>query len=191
MDGSIFPSLPPSAASDYLKSCLGLQIKEIVRFSWWPAADVYDEVGGIGSSAFAATAGPLAIHFVGGTVVGVASDPAQNSVVVWNEAGRTSTIFENSLERDGELFGISASDERYSSCFWRTIPGRKLVALNIFKRRMMNAKGSNLPSEVGLQFVFDDGESFLASHGLPDGSDDFSILEGSKLLELDLICHPL
>ncbi|MFT5591381.1 MAG: hypothetical protein ACI9ZF_003581 [Bradyrhizobium sp.] len=40
----------------------------------------------------------------------------------------------------------------------------------------MNAGEAAVPSELGLCFYFNDNEHFIASHGLHDGSDDFSVL---------------
>ena len=50
----------------------------------------------------------------------------------------------------------------------------------------MNAKERTRPSEVGLRMHFGDSRALIASHGLHDGTDDFSVLEESDLSSMGL-----
>ncbi|WP_426399132.1 hypothetical protein ACN9M1_22885 [Ralstonia sp. R-29] len=136
--------------------------------------------------AFSLTAGPLAIHFEDGRIVGMASEPALNSVIVWDERRPETDRLGPPLDKDSELFPILASDERFSTKEWSKLAGLTLSALSILKRKTMNAKQSTRPSEVGLRLMLDGGVSLIASHGLLDGSDDFSVLLGSDLITAEL-----
>ena len=177
--------MPPSKAVDLLKSCLNKRVEKLVRFSWWPADEVLAQCGADVDLAFASTAGPLAIYFEGNIVLGLASDPALNSIVVWDER------VQNILEPDGELFQISASDKKYSIAYWDDIAGHCLLNIDVLRKTSMNEKESLLPSEVGLRMSFDNGGVLIASHGLHDGSDDFSILQESQALLYDVGYFPL
>ncbi|MBN3816362.1 hypothetical protein G3N57_06895 [Paraburkholderia sp. Se-20369] len=177
--------MPPSLAVDFLRCFIGKRVVSLVRYSWWPAEEVAGECGIKNSDAFSLTAGPLVICFDGGGILGVASSPELNSVVVWDEGGRRSGQNRNGLDKDGELFPISGVGS-YASEYWGGLINRPLSKVVVLKRENMNAKKQGLPSEVGLRFMFEGGESFIASHGLHDDSDDFSVLEESQLLPIPL-----
>ena len=49
-------------------------------------------------------------------------------------------------------------------------------AVSILVRRPATARLEELPKEVGLCFLLDSGEKFVAAHGLHDDSDDFVII---------------
>ncbi|MEO9382602.1 hypothetical protein [Chromobacterium phragmitis] len=177
---------PPSASFDLLNTLMGVKIIDMVRYSWWPADEVAAECNIREEQAFALTAGPLGIVFENGRILGLASDPAMNSVVVWDEGARRSTSSNVTLDQDDELFPISAQDEVHSAPFWKQVIGGTLAQLTILKRNIMSAKERELPSELGLRFQLQNGLIFVASHGLHNGSDDFSVLEESQLAPIEL-----
>ncbi|MGT0244770.1 hypothetical protein [Burkholderia pyrrocinia] len=183
MDGKFLKSIPPSLAADFLKSFIGKRVVGLVRYSWWPAEDVSNECGISNSEAFSLTAGPLAVFFDEGEILGVASSPELNSVVVWDERGRRLDCNQNSLDKDDELFPILESGS-YASNYWSRLINRSLCEIVVLKRGDMNAKKQSLPSEVGIRFVFEGELGFVASHGLHDDSDDFSVLEESQVLPI-------
>lgn len=187
MKASIVNPMPPLMAADYLKSFVGLRATRLVRYSWWPAEEAAVECNVDRSAVFSLTAGPLSVQFESGEIMGVASDPAINSVIVWDESARCHASLFSTLDQDEELFPISAQDELYASAFWREIVGSVLIELTVLKKRVMSAKEEGVPSELGLRFVFQNGKSFIASHGLHDGSDDFSVLEEKKISITELV----
>ncbi|CAJ0696116.1 hypothetical protein LMG18091_02227 [Ralstonia wenshanensis] len=132
--------------------------------------------------AFSLTAGPLAIHFEDGRVMGVASDPSLNSIIVWDERRPDTDRLGPPLDKDSELFPILASDERFSTKEWSQLAGLTLSTLSILKSKRMNAKQRTRPSEVGLRLTLDGGLSLIASHCLLDAPDDFSVIQGSDLI---------
>lgn len=172
---------PSSASFDLLNTLIGVKIIDLVRYSWWPSDEVAAECDIREDQAFSLTAGPLGIVFENGRILGLASDPAMNSVVVWDEGARRSISSNIALDQDDELFPISAKDEVYSTPFWKQVIGSTVAQLTILKRSTMSAKESELPSELGLRFQMRNGLVFIASHGLHNGSDDFSVLEESQL----------
>lgn len=181
--------LPPSR-SDFLKGLLGKRLMGLIRYSWWPANEVASACDISANTVFSLAAGPLSIIFEGGEILGVSSDPALNSVLVWDEGRRCVDSPSLSFEQDGELFPILASDKRYANPFWQQMIGLTLSGISILKKSAMSCKERELPSERGVRFQFENGKSFIASHGLHDGSDDFSVLEISQMMafEIDEIC---
>jgi hypothetical protein len=182
------PSRPASAALDQFRMYFGKRVTGLVRFSWWPAIEAAVQCNVAVDHVFAGTVGPLAIQFDDDddAILGVASDSALNSIIVWDEASRRKISPDSSLLQDDDFFQISASDERFASVYWRDLIGCSLVAVHILKRASMSEKEKMLPSEVGLRLLFDNKSVLIASHGLIDGTDDFSILEGSQIDGLNL-----
>ncbi|PSJ59038.1 hypothetical protein C7J99_31960 [Brevibacillus brevis] len=135
---------------------------------------------------FSLTAGPLLLYFESGLVIGAASDPSRNSVILWVEKDDTGYIKDESIENDTDLYPIDAEDKIYSSPYWGQIVGQNIKEINIIKRDPQNALFEELPNEVGLEIVMENDMKFILSHGLHDDSDDFSVLTTSQL-EVDLI----
>jgi hypothetical protein len=185
MDQNFIISVTPSKANDFLRSFLGKRVSRLVRYSWWAAEEVGSQCGILDEQVFSLTAGPLVVCFEDGAILGLASDPTLNSIIVWNEAARRSADRSTSLDEDDELYAIPDSG-RFAGEGWRNFTGRDLRGFTILKRSAMSLKEQERPSEVGLRFEFDGGARFVASHGLQDGSDDFSVLEGSQLPEIEL-----
>lgn len=175
----------PSKASEFLRGFKGRKVTQLVRYSWWPAEAVGAQSGISDELVFSLTAGPLAVYFDNGAILGVASDSELNSIIVWDEAARRASDDSRSLDKDDELFPISESG-KFSGSRWRNFVGLSLSGFAILKRVAMNAKQRERPSEVGLCFKFENDANFVASHGLCDGSDDFSVLEQSQLPEMAL-----
>ncbi len=178
-------SMVPSMAIEFLRRLTGKPVAKLVRYSWWPASEVAAQCGLEDELAFSLTAGPLAVYFEDGEILGFSSDPSLNSVIVWDEAVRGTSQGATSLASDEELFAISESG-RFATVFWKQIIGCCVSGVTILKRRQMNAKTRQRPSEVGLRFSLSGGKSFVVSHGLHDNSDDFSVLEESQLSAVEL-----
>lgn len=186
MKNEMITSAIPSEATGLLKSYIGKKIVRLIRYSWWPDQEAAEQCAISDEQVFSLTAGPFAIQFDDGSILGVASDPGLNSVIVWNEAFRRREDASSSLELDQELFAISASG-RFAATFWKQLIGRRLTGIRILRRADNAPKESIRPSEVGLRFEVGDETSFVASHGLHDNSDDFSVLDPSVISGLALI----
>ncbi|MEB0137163.1 hypothetical protein QN362_17665 [Actimicrobium sp. CCC2.4] len=130
---------------------------------------------------FSLTAGPLAVVFEDGSILGVASDPRINSVIVWLDQSGDRTNTTQMLSEDPELFPIRASDHDYSEPSWGKFYQHTLIGFSIIKSKNMSVAENELPSELGLRIYFDNTENFIASHGLHNGSDDFSVLMECKI----------
>lgn len=177
-------NLPPSLSSGILSKLIGKKVVGLVRYSWWSKGDIYKEFSVENDKAFSLTAGPLAVIFEGQITLGIASDPSINSVVVWLDRVNGKSNVALALDEDSELFKIDSFDETYADLFWSKFKNCTLVGFSILKKKSMTAAEKELPSEVGLSFYFNNGEKFIATHGLHDGSDDFSVLSGNSLIEL-------
>ena len=174
------PSHIPTESVDLLHACLGKRILRLVRHSWWPAEQVAGQCNIRDEQAFSLTAGPLAIYFEDGTILGLASEPPLVSVVVWDEAERKAGRHPYTMDQDEELFPITDSG-RFAGAGWQQFAGQILKEIIVLERAPKNAKEESRPREAGLRFRCENGRSFVASHGLHDGSDDFSVLEESQL----------
>ena len=172
----------PSASIELLRRLLGKRVTKLVRYSWWPKEEVAMECAIPDDLVFSLTAGPLAVIFDDGDVLGVSSDPALNSVVVWQDkvSGCQPTP-QNAMETDPELFALPGNDERYSKPTWSHFFGLVVSGFTVLKRSLPTAREDAKPSEIGLRINFEDGSGFIASHGLHDGSDDFSVLDDSQI----------
>lgn len=191
MNTQFSTSMVPSNAEELLRGLVDKKVARLVRYSWWPGEEISVQCGIKDEQGFSLTAGPLAVYFEGGAILGLASDPSLNSVIVWDEAARRNAGDCASLENDDELFAIAETGP-FSTSYWRQFTGLPLKGVVILKRMEMNAKEQERPSEVGLNLKFEGGKGFVASHGLHDNSDDFSVLEeteiaGLKLKEITII----
>ncbi|APW47599.1 hypothetical protein [Rhodoferax antarcticus] len=173
-------STNPSSSLDLLRQFVGKKATAIVRYSWWEKEEVSTECNIPREQSFSFTSGPLAVVFEDGSVLGVASDPGINSVIVWLDRAAGQADISQTLSEDAELFPINASDETYSEPFWNKFAERTLSGFSILKSKEMNASEAGLPSELGLCFHFGSDERFIASHGLHNGSDDFSVIADSQ-----------
>ncbi|RYX92424.1 MAG: hypothetical protein EOO28_22065 [Comamonadaceae bacterium] len=171
----------PSSSRELLKQFLGSKVIALVRYSWWAKEDIAATTGVGKPESFSLTAGPLAVQFEDGSILGVSSDPGTNSVVVWLDRfiGQVDTT--QTLNEDSELFAIQANDKAHSMPYWAHFLGRTLCGFSIIKITDMNAKQASLPSERGLCFHFGAGDRFIAAHGLHDGSDDFSVIVDAQI----------
>jgi hypothetical protein len=190
MDTKFTTSIVPSKARVFLRRFIGNKITRLVRYSWWPAEEVGNQFGIKDELVFSLTAGPLAVYFEDGSILGVASDPSLNSVVVWDEAAISESQSSTSLDKDDELFAISESG-KFASDHWRRLLGMPLNSLIVLKKNRMSVKEREQPSEVGLRFNFEGNNCFIASHGLHNNSDDFSVLDLAQLSLVDLKEIPL
>lgn len=174
-------SLQPSLSCDIFGYFIGKRVAKLVRYSWWKKEDVSSECSIANEQAFSLTAGPLAVVFEDGSVLGVASDPSVNSVIVWLDRVDGQAKMAPALDEDAELFPIDSIDEIYAEPFWKQFSNVTLVGLSILKRKLMSAGERELPSELGLCFRFDGNERFIAAHGLHNGSDDFAVLKDGQI----------
>jgi len=169
-------SLPPSSSIGLLKKVVGNRVIGLVRYSWWPKEEVARECGTTEDSAFSLTYGPLVISFEDGTVIGVAEQPSLNSVVVWVDRAGGTSVKHPAMDEDSEFFPIDARDRQFSKQLFGDFIGEALTGLVVLKPRSMNALLSELPSEIGLCFVFEGGRKLVAASGLHQVGGDFAVI---------------
>jgi len=169
-------SLPPSSSISLLQEVVGKCVTGLVRYSWWPKEEVASECGTTESSAFSLTYGPLGVAFEDGTVIGVAEQPSLNSVVVWVDRAGGAAAKYPEMDEDSEFFPIDARDCQFSQQLFGDVVGEALINLVILKPRSMNALLGELPSEVGLCFVFEGGRKLVAARGLHQVGGDFAVI---------------
>ncbi|HEX9061480.1 MAG TPA: hypothetical protein VF941_14965 [Clostridia bacterium] len=183
MNSEFFKENIPSIHTELLNKLKGQKLIKMTRYSWWQASEAVEQCSISAEEVFSLTAGPILLYFESGIVLGGASNPSENSVIIWAEKDGDTYTSEEAIENDPELWGIDAVDEKYSSDFWRKVIGKHIVDFSIIKREPQNAKYIDLPNEVGLMLVTEDNEKFILSHGLHDNSDDFSVITESQIDE--------
>lgn len=157
----------------------GDSLVNLIRYSWWDLDKSAKECGIEKSEVFSLTAGPVALCFSSGIILGAASDPSKASVIIWLEKDSNGkSQREEPMEEDEELFPISLQGQHES---WGKLLGHKLKSYEIIRRKPVNAKIAELPREVGLLFTLDNGDEFILSHGLHDNSDDFSVIRREQI----------
>ncbi|MFT5533283.1 MAG: hypothetical protein ACI802_001515 [Candidatus Paceibacteria bacterium] len=171
----------PSISKNILRQLIGKKVTGLVRYSWWEKGDVANECHIPKEQTFSLTAGPLAVVFEDGSVLGVASDPSMNSVIVWLDHACDQIDINQPLCEDPDLFPILANDKIYSGLAWEKFIGNTITKFSILKNTEMSAGEAAVPSELGLCFYFDSDVHFIGSHGLHNGSDDFSVLLDNQI----------
>jgi len=187
LDADIRVSSLPSENRKLFQMVKNQTLSKMIRFSWWESHEAMVQCGITEGDVFSLTAGPVLMYFHSGLVIGAASDPAQNSVLIWVERNDTDYVSDDPIETDTDLFSINALDKQYSSSYWRQIVGHRIEEISIIKSIPQNALLAELANEVGVEFVMDNGNKFIMSHGLHNSSDDFSVITEScidrRLLE--------
>ena len=173
----------PSRVSALLRSLIGRRVVDATRFSWWAPEEAQQECDLASEDVFSLTAGPVAIAFDSGVVLGVASDPSTNSVSVWKERDEVGRLLRSEPRSSDEgLYPISATDRKFAHSFWHQMIGARVDAVSILVRKPRTARLGELPNEVGLCFSLDSGAKVVAAHGIHDDSDDFVIISEQQVL---------
>lgn len=178
-----FAEAPPSSSRELLRSIIGSKLSNIVRYSWWPADAVARECSISNENAFSLTAGPLFMAMDCGIELGVASNPELNSIVAWDEKYLSAVEPKRAMKAADDLFPILATDFVYAGGYWNDLIGGTLQGICFLKRKEMSLVEAARPSEVGLIFYFDNGRRVIASHGMCDGSDVFSVFNGQQFID--------
>ncbi|GIO86795.1 hypothetical protein J25TS5_37270 [Paenibacillus faecis] len=176
----------PSDRIKLLQIIKNNKLNKLVRYSWWEGKEAMEQCEIAQNEVFSLTAGPLLLYFQSGLVVGAASDPSRNSVIIWVEKDDTGYVKSEPVENDTDLYPIDAEDKTYSSPYWIQIVGQSIKEINIIKRDPYNALFEELPNEVGLEIVMENDMKFILSHGLHNDSDDFSVITASQI-EIDIL----
>jgi hypothetical protein len=182
VEGDVYSSVIPSHFVEVLRSLVGKVIVRAVRYSWLPPSEAVESYSLSPSDVFSLTAGALALTFDSGLTIGIGSDPRRWSVVLWverTESGDTTKA--QPLSSDRDLHPVSATDQKFSNEFWRDLVGSTIGNISI----ITNVDGWPLragrPNEVGVYFGLTSGRDFVASHGLHDESDTFSVISNDKI----------
>lgn len=157
------------ALREVLLPLKGRRLEGLVRHSWWPPDVVSERFKVERPDCFSLTCGPLELALDSGVSLMLASDPGQSGIVAWTRP----------CGRDREAqddFLIEAYDSDYSRTRWSRLIGRAIHGHSLLRLVDPSPMMALRPSVVGLTISFGYGMHLLASHGLHDGSDDFSVL---------------
>ncbi|OYD96855.1 hypothetical protein CDG76_08840 [Nostoc sp. 'Peltigera membranacea cyanobiont' 210A] len=171
----------PSNRSDVLDSLKGLKILNLTRYCWEHPDREISEYGIEAKDVFSLAPGLLIMCFYSGLVIGYGSQPSKNSVTIWIEKNEAGETIEELTEEDKELYPVDARDAVYSNNFWARFVGQRISNITILKRSYSSALYADIANEIGLLFEVENGSRFIASHGLHDDSDDFSVIQESQI----------
>jgi len=178
-----FTSGPLSSKLDLLSSMIGERIVEMIRYSWLAPEAAVSQYGLSRGDCFSLTSGPIAIRFANGLIIAFGSEPSLASVICWTERDLTGRWSNERLDLDSDLFPVSATDNRYSTPGIKSVIAEILTGFTIWKRPPVNHLWDELPREVAIRLVVTNGHDLWLTHGLHNDSDDFSVLEESRLME--------
>ena len=164
-----------SDLTETLRAFEGRRLTRLTRHSWWSVKQAAAECAIPETKAFSLTCGPLELEFDGSDILMLASDPGENSIVAWNDRDAPSG--------DEEVdYLIPANDPTGSEPYWARLRNREVRYIEILKPSAPSPKVASRRSEVGVIFWLGGyGSNLIASHGLHDGSDDFSVLRRRDL----------
>ena len=148
----------------------GRRVTRLTRHSWWSVDKATSECSIRAPQVFSLTCGPLELEFDGCKSLMIASDPSVNGIVVWDKLVPDVT-------EDEVGYLLPAEDKHGSESRWAILRNRPIRFIEILKPLRQTPKQATRPSEVGVIFWFHYGRHIVASHGLHDGSDDFSVLQ--------------
>ncbi|RTE11198.1 hypothetical protein [Paenibacillus whitsoniae] len=176
-DSQQFSSNIPSHKASLLLSLKGRKIRGITRYSTISVGDAIGEMYRIpNNQVFTRAPGPISIAFDDGLNIGCANDPSLNSVITWVIRNEIGDKGEGAVISREDLYPVDALDTVFSTTVWHTIVGQCIVDVKIIKMKPRNALYERLPNEAGIKIFLSNGSSFILSHGLHDGSDDFSAI---------------
>jgi hypothetical protein len=179
----LFDEQVVSRRAELLGRMVGRRLVRLVRHSWWPAEEALERLREVDATrgpetVFSLTAGPLSVELDSGLILGFGSRPSEASVTVWverDEAGREGPA-SRSILRDAELHAIDGFDHDVAEPEVVRCLGHRVERVTLLRRRPYNVLLAQLPRDAGLVIACDDGGPLMPSHGLHDGSDDFSVL---------------
>jgi len=172
----------PSQSTGLLRSLLQQRIVSATRYSWWAPQEAQRRCALAPEAVFSLTLGPVAIELDSGLIIGMASDPAIRSVLVWVERNADGRRMKRQpLAGSLTLHPIAATDPVFADHFWRAVIGTRIETIAILSRRPTSVKMSALPNEVGLCFWLSSGEKMVATHGLHDDSSGFSVISDTLI----------
>src|SRR5665213_1157152 len=152
----------PSNKKELLAKLVGATVAELVRYSWWPAAESAKECNIPNGSVFSLTAGPLLLTLQSGLAVSVFSIPQLISVVVTVERDESGRIVDdNPVTGDDELYPVSATDSVYSSDDFGRFVGKRIASIHLLQRAAEEPGWSYRPREVGVVLAFDGGGELI------------------------------
>ena len=109
--------LPPLSVAPLLKQLVGTRVTSLVHYSWWPKEEVPRECECAKNASFSVTAGPLAVGFEDGTLLGVGDQDGLNSVTVWLVRWRGKVVRSPpTMDEDPDLFPIDARESCVFHC---------------------------------------------------------------------------
>ena len=179
----LFDEQVVSRRAELLGRMVGRRLVRLVRLSWWPAEEALERLREVDArrgpeTLFSLTAGPLGVELDSGLILGFGSRPSEASVTVWverDEAGRERPA-SRSILRDAELHVVDGFDPGVAEPEVVRCAGRRVERVTLLRRRAGDVRLARLPRDAALVITFDDGGPLMPSHGLHDGSDDFSVL---------------
>jgi hypothetical protein len=170
-----------STKSDSLKNLIDCKIINLAKASYETFADhlEYLDLTSQASyrdklSFFKYSYGSLLIVFDNGIEYSFASAEDLNSVIMCCQKGTDGKRNSNYIMDDKDVLDI-ASISDFESEFGEML-NQKVMTINILTAVDLNSKQRALPSEQGIEFIFENGSKLILSHNLTENSFVFAVL---------------
>ncbi len=188
----IFDNNVPSEKIDELEKIIGLQISGMIKVSYETYQDHLDYLNEVGlekyddlTSFFKYSYGNILLIFNNGVEYSFGSAEDLNSIILCCEkdiSGNKRKAYV--LEDTDVLEKTSVMD--FDNDF-RSVLNKTIISINILTSKKMNSKQQGLPSEIGLEFVFEDKTKLILSHNLTRNSFVFAVLTEDDIIPEDVI----
>lgn len=171
----------PSVKEDSLKHLVGCKVTSLVKTSYETFANHLEYLDMTGQtdyrdrlSFFKYSYGSLLITFDNGAEYSFGSAEDLNSVIMSCQKDNRGQKNDNYILEDESVLDITSVSD-FESEFVELL-GQKIKTINILTMLGLNSKQASLPSEQGIEFIFENGSKLILSHNLTENSFVFAVL---------------
>lgn len=170
-----------SAKDDNLKQLIGCKVVNLVKVSYETFAAHLEYLDLIERntyrdrlSFFKYSYGSLLIVFDDGVEYSFSSSEDLNSVIMCCQKDNRGQKNDKYILEDESVLDITSVSD-FESEFVEML-NQKVKAINILTALGLNSKQESLPSEQGIEFIFENGKKLILSHNLTENSFVFAVL---------------
>ncbi|MGB4774921.1 MAG: hypothetical protein WBP45_07115 [Daejeonella sp.] len=189
----IFEWTIPSKKENELKRLIGHKILSMVKTSYETFQEhlnYLDEVGEIDYrdrlSFFKYSYGGLLIFFDNDTEYYFGSAEDLNSVIMGCQKNINGKYNENYILDDKDVLDKTSVSDFFDNDF-KKILNQKIRLINILTTNNLNGKEQCVPSEKGIEFIFENNKKLILSHNLTENSFVFAVLTERDKISLNTI----
>ncbi len=180
----------PSDNNNILENIIGKEIRSIIKASHETYSDHISYLNDVGIagyrdqfSFFKYALGSFIFSFSDGTECAFSSAEDLNSIIMSLQKSSTQEINQNYIFDDDDVLDFIKLDTIESSTDLQNTINKKITTINILTKANLNDKEKLLPSEKGVEFIFENHKKIILSHNLTENNFVFSIQTETDALE--------